>query len=323
MKTKTLGRTGLQVPIVGLGTAFIGIPTHEQALKEYTGPSQMNYELGIATVLAALDAGCGLIDTAVSYGRTRSEEMIGGALRRRPELVKNCLVTTKVGEQLTLGTHDYSVGFITKSIEESLERLGLDCLEIVYVHDAMGASREEIFGKSGVVETLRHFQKRGLIRFIGTASNDPEVNASLIETGEFDAAVVCEAWSMLNQLALERILVAAERHNVGLVIANPLERGLLATGPIKDMTYLGRRFSAKCRAHVSIIKELCEKRGITLPAAALQWCTRYPQVASAIPGARTPEEAVSNLRAGEVQIPETFWNELVPLIRHFKKGEDR
>ena len=323
MKTKKLGRTGLEVPIVGLGTAFIGIPTPEQAAREYRGPSQMNHDLGVQTVVAALDAGCTLIDTAVAYGRTQSERMIGEALKARPALAKKCMVTTKVGKPATLKGFDYSADFIKQSVEESLERLGLDHFEIVYVHDAMGASMDDVFGKGKFFETLRQLQDQGIIRFIGTASNDPQVNATLIETGKFDVAVVCDAWSLLNQLALRRILPAAAKHDVGLVVAAPLERGLLATGPLEGMVYDDRHFSDDCLAHVVRIKALCQKYEIPLAAAALQWCTRHPLVAATIPGARVPQEAVDNLRAGEVQIPELFWEELQPLIRHFEKGVDR
>ncbi|MDO8483133.1 MAG: aldo/keto reductase [bacterium] len=323
MKTKKLGRTGLEVPIVGLGTAFIGIPTAEQAAREYSGPSQMNHDLGVQTVIAALDAGCMFIDTAVAYGKTRSERMIGEALKLRPDRAKQCIVTTKVGKSLTLDTFDYSADFVARSIEESLGRLGLDHFEIVYVHDAMGASMEDVFGKGRIVETLRRFQDRGIIRFIGTASNDSEVNATLIETGEFDVAVVCEAWSLLNQLALRRILPAAEKHNVGLVVAAPLERGLLATGPLEGMIYDDRHFSRECLEHVARIMLLCGQWQIPMAAAALQWCTRHPQVSSTIPGARVSEEAVQNIRAGEFLIPEAFWKELEPFVRHFEKGIDR
>ncbi|MSU55026.1 MAG: aldo/keto reductase [Candidatus Taylorbacteria bacterium] len=323
MKTKILGRTGLNVPIVGLGTAFIGIPTPEQAAREYKGASQMIHELGVKTVVAALNAGCTLIDTAVIYGRTQSEKMIGEALQLCPKLAKQCIVTTKVGKCLDLSTFNYNADFITRSVEESLARLKLKRIEIVYVHDAMGASMQDLFGKGKIVDSLRILQKRGLVRFIGTASNDPEVNADLIETGEFDVAVVCEAWSLLNQLAYKRILPAAERHNVGLVIAAPLERGLLATGPVHNMIYDDRNFSQTCLEHVVKIKKLCEKHGISMAAAALQWCTRHPQVASTIPGARLPEEAVSNIKAGEMEIPESFWDDLKPLIRNFEKGNGR
>lgn len=324
MKTKKLGRTGLDVPIVGLGTAFIGVPTPEEATIEYAGSeSRMVYDLGVRTVVAALDAGCTFIDTAVSYGRTKSESMIGEALRLLPAVAKKCIVTTKVGKPPTLEGFNYHADFITRSVEESLARLGLDRLPVVYVHDAMGASSDDVFGKGKVVDALRRLQNRGLVGFIGTASNDPEVNATLIETGEFDVAVVCEAWSLLNQHAFRRILPAAERHNVGLVVAAPLERGLLATGPVEGMVYDDRRFSLMCLARVARIKKFCGERGIPLAAAALQWCTRHPQIAATIPGARTPQEAIYNIRAGEVDIPEIFWTELEPLIRHFEKGIDR
>src|SRR5690606_34160503 len=148
--------------------------------------------------------------------------------------------------------------------------------------------------------------------------NDPETNADYIETGEFDAAVVPEAWSLLNQLATQRILPAAEKHNVGLVVATSLERGLLATGPTSGINYLNRNFSQACLDHVAKIQNLCRDHGIPLVAASLQWCVRHPQVASSVPGARTPEEAVQNARAAEVTIPDAFWMDLEPLVQHWE-----
>jgi D-threo-aldose 1-dehydrogenase len=162
-----------------------------------------------------------------------------------------------------------------------------------------------------------------VIGHIGTAANDPATNVLYIETGEFDAAVVADSWSLLNQTLAERILPAAERFNVGLVVATPLERGLLATGPVADRPYLNRSFSPAVLDHVRAIQRLCAGHGVPLAAAALQWCTRHPQIASTIPGARTPEEAIANAQAGAVEIPEAFWRDLAPLVRHWEAGVDR
>jgi D-threo-aldose 1-dehydrogenase len=324
MKTKALGRTGLQLPIVGLGAAFLGIPDPNRAAREYDAAapgSGMVEDLGVRTVHAAIEAGSTLIDTAPLYGRTRSEATIGRALRERPDLAGRARVTTKVG-RLFEG-HDYTADAILRSVERSQARLGISRFDLLYIHDAMEAPFEQVMGPDGALGALRRLQKEGVVRFVGTAANDPATNAAYIETGEFDAAVVPEAWSLLNQLAERRILPAAERHNVGLVVATPIERGLLATGPVPGIDYLSRRFSPACLDHVGRIAAFCRDRGVPLAAAALQWCVRHPQVASTIPGARTPEEAAANAHAGAVDIPESFWTDLSPRVRHWEKGVDR
>jgi D-threo-aldose 1-dehydrogenase len=322
MRTKTLGRTGIELSIVGLGTAFLGIPSPEQAAVEYVEPgTRMDEALGVRTVHAALEHGCTLIDTAALYGARRSEATIGRALRERPDLAANCIVTTKAG-RLKEGV-DFSRDAVRRSVETSLELLGLDRFEVVYIHDAMDVPMEAVMGAGGALGALRDLQREGVVGHIGTAANDPATNVLYIETGEFDAAVVADSWSLLNQTLAERILPAAERFNVGLVVATPLERGLLATGPVADRPYLNRSFSPALLDHVRAIQRLCDDHGVPLAAAALQWCTRHPQVASTIPGARTPEEAIANAQAASVAIPETFWHDLAPLVRHWEAGVHR
>lgn len=322
MRTKRLGRTGLEVSIVGLGAAFIGIPHPNQAPKEYSGgPSQMDEDLGVEAVHAAVEAGCTLIDTAPLYGRGRSERIIARAMRERPDLRARCTVTSKVGH-LPEG-FDYSYDMTMRCVEDSRKRLEMDRFEILYIHDAMGWPMEKVMARDGTLGALRKLQDQGIVRHIGSAANDPATNASYLETGEFDAAVVPEAYSLLNQVARERILPAAEQHDIGLVIATPLERGLLATGPVYGVDYLARRFSHACLDHVSRIQTLCGRYGIPLAAASLQWCVRHPQIAASIPGARTPDEAWACARAGEVPIPDAFWEDLEPLVRHWESGVDR
>lgn len=145
----------------------------------------------------------------------------------------------------------------------------------------------------------------------GTAANEPTTNATYIETGEFDAAVVPEAFSLLNQLAFERIFPAAQRYNVGLVGATPLEQGILTTGPIEGVHYLDRKFDAATIERVRRIQAICREYSVPMNAVALQWCTRNPLVASTVPGARTPDEARSNTIGGTIQIPEQLWHNLV------------
>lgn len=316
MRAKRLGRTDLQLPIVGIGTAFVGIPTQNQTVSEYEGaPSPIDRELGVETLVAAIDAGCRFFDTAVLYGRSYSEAMIGEALRQRPEAKGEITITTKAGRSHE--GYDFSFDAIVRSVHGSLERLGLDRVDIVYIHDAMEQPMERVLADDGALGALRHLQGQGLFSHIGTASNDPATNLEYVKTGEFDAAVIADSWSLVNRIAEREIFAEAAKHDVGLVAATPLERGLLVTGPREDTKYLNRVFSQECLDQVSKIQALCADHDLPMLAVALQWSTRHPQVASTIPGARVPEEARSSMAAAQLDIPDAFWAELTPLIKHF------
>lgn len=314
METKILGRTNLEVPIIGLGAMFIGS-------SETEAPTDLNEDLGAQTVLAALEAGCTLIDTAPLYGGTTSESFIGRVLKERPDLALECTVVTKVGSQR--GHKDYSYDAVMQNVEDSQKRLGIETFAFLCIHDAMGHPMEEVMAKDGALGALRKLQDEGVVRFVGSAMNDPHTNAPYIETGEFDVAVIPNAWSLLNQLAAERIFPAAEKHNVGLLMATPFERGLLAKGPVPDAYFHRREFSQECLDHVSRIQALCLDYDISLATAALRWGARHPLVASVIPGARTPEEAMENIQAADVDIPERFWEDLEPLVKHWEAGVHR
>ena len=316
MRTKRLGRTEIQLPIVGLGTAFTGIPTQNMTVGQYEGaPSPVDRELGVETLVAAIDAGCTFFDTAALYGNSVSETMIGEALRQRPAAKDEIIITTKAGR--THEFYDYSFDFILRSVNDSLERMGVASVDILYIHDAMNQPMDKVLAGDGALGALRHLQKQGLLRHIGTAANDPPTNLRYIKTGEFDAAVIADSWSLINRTAEQGLFAAAAAHDVGLVAATPLERSLLVTGPQPDTQYLNRFFDRACLDHVSAIKALCGRYAAPMVAVALQWCTRHPQVASTIPGARVPHEAKSSMAAAQLDIPQALWVELEPLVKHF------
>ena len=316
MRTKRLGRTELQLPIVGIGTAFVGIPTQNATVGEYEGaPSRVDQALGVETLVAAIDAGCTFFDTAVLYGRSISETMIGEALRQRPDAKAKLTISTKAGR--SHDGYDFSFEGIIRSVSGSLERMGLDSVDIVYIHDAMGQPMEAVLADDGALGALRHLQKQGVLKHIGTAANDPPTNLAYLKTGEFDAAVIADSWSLINLTAEREIFAVAAEHDVGLVTATPIERGLLVTGPQADAKYLNRRFSQACLDQVSRIQALCARFGVPMLAVALQWCTRHPQVTATIPGARVPQEAVSSVAAAQLDIPAQLWTELEPLVVHF------
>jgi D-threo-aldose 1-dehydrogenase len=197
-------------------------------------------------------------------------------------------------------------------------RLGLARLPLVYIHDPPAALLSTVVAPGGALMALRSLQAQGVVGHLGIiASNNPSDNAPDVETGEFEMAVVPDAYSLLSQIALERIFPAAERFGMGVVVATPLERGLLATGlaGLDHAMHHARRFSPECLRQVGLIEEVCRRHGVSLLAAALQYVTRHPVVAATVPGARTPAGARANALAARQAIPEEFWTELQPLIR--------
>src|SRR6266851_9228759 len=121
----------------------------------------------------------------------------------------------------------------------------------------------------GALQALRKLQADGVVGHVGVASNNPDDNAPFVETGEFEMAVVPDAYSLLNQVALERIFPAAERFSMGVVVATPLERGILATGVAgAEDAHVGRRFSPEVLRQVQKLEGVCHRYGVSLAAAA-------------------------------------------------------
>ncbi len=302
---KVLGKTGVEVTTLGLGCAWLG--------RRGDGVDE---ELGLQTVWAALEEGVTLIDTAALYLGTVSERLVGRALRERPDLARGVTVETKCC-RLREGS-DYSFDAALRSVEGSLERLGIGRIELLYVHDPPKEALAQVMGPGGALAALRKLQSEGVVGHVGIASNYPDDNAPFVETGEFEMAVVPDAYSLLNQVAQERILPAAERFGMGVVVATPLEKGLLAVGAGKaqepGVVPATRRFAPEVLARVEAMEEVCRRHGFSLLAAALQFVTRHPAVAATIPGGRTPDEMRANAQAVRQRIPEAFWHELLPLV---------
>ena len=164
---------------------------------------------------------------------------------------------------------------------------------MIYIHDPAAEVFDVVMGPGGALEGLRKMQAEGLVGHIGIASNNPWDNTPYIESGEFEAAVVPDAYSLLSQVALERMFPAAQKFGMGVVVATPLERGLLATGTRKAAPedHINRQFSPESLRQVDELEALCARHGVSLLAAALQFVVRHPAVTTTVPGARRPEQA--------------------------------
>jgi len=307
LPTRKLGKTGLDVCVVGIGCAWLGRQPD----------NTINFEMGVAAVIAALEAGIRLIDTASLYSFGEAERMVGEALRQRPDLARDTLVETKVRD---VRDFTYTADEARRSVETSLQRMGMDRIPMIYIHDPPAEILGRVVGPGGALAGLRELQAQGVVGHIGIASNNPWDNAPYVETGEFEAVIVPDAFSLISQVARERIFPAAERFGMGVVIATPLERGLLATGTggLRPEDHINRSFSPEVLTHVENIEALCAEYGVSLLAAALQYVVRHPLVSATVPGFRSPDQPRASVEAMLEPIPEAFWQAVEPLVRDFK-----
>ncbi len=312
MRTKVMGKTGLDVSIVAIGGGRVG----------WSKDRPLDIDIGMRTIWTAIEAGATLIDTAPGYQNGRSEEIIARALRERPDLARGVMVTTKVGHPVP--EFDFSYDQTMRSVEWSIEHLQRTHFPILYIHDPTLDHFDRVMGREpgepGTLAALRKLKEQGVVDNIGVGINNPRINEVFIETGEFDCALVPEAYSLLNQYGLRRIFPAAERYDMGIATAEALEKGFLALGVRPNVVHRDREFSLECLAYTEKIQELCAHYGISLAAAAIQYPVRHSQVHTTIVGARTPEQARQNVLAAREVIPEDFWTEVQPLIRHWDLG---
>lgn len=327
MHIRTLGKTGIKVFSVGIGTAGLGIHPDEDFFRVYVEKNiglvdRDSGRIALATALSGLislakEQGFRegyariLVDTAAYYEMRESERMIGEVLDNTPEFLSWVLVTTKVGQTLDGGVN-YDRAHMLDSLLESAELLGVGDFELVYLHDPMGLPENVVFAARDDVE------KSGFAKFVGMAANDPDTNERFIASGLFPVAVVPGAVSLLNTRIEQGILAHATRNNVGLVAATVIERGLLLDTPPSLDKIGGRKFSAECVEHAQKLRAFCNAKGFSLNAAAIQWPVwRYPEIAASIVGIQNKKQAEDLVQAATVNISEESFFELQWLVKHF------
>jgi D-threo-aldose 1-dehydrogenase len=260
-----------------------------------------------ATVDRAWDLGVRLFDTAPLYGSGLSEERLGRALRHRPR--DEYHLSTKVGRLLRPGkpdpifhgapplapVYDFSGGGMLSSLEESLERLGLDRVDTVFVHDPEGQIPKALDGLDAL---------RGLCR-VGIGTNHVETALTFAREGGIDQVMIAGRYTLLDRSAeIELLPVCAER-GIPVTAVGVFNSGILAGGT----TFEYAPASTELRARVHELDALCARHGIPLAAAALQFPLRHPAVRTIVVGARRPGEMEQNLTYLALPIPEDFWLE--------------
>ncbi|MFJ9348547.1 aldo/keto reductase [Streptomyces sp. NPDC101237] len=307
-----LGRSGVPVSPLGLGTAAIG--------NLYTDvPDRQAHD----TVTAAWERGVRYFDTAPHYGLGLSERRLGQALRAYDRDAYT--LSTKVGRRLEPGpgdgddladgfavpdTHrrvwDFTADGIRRTLEASLHRLGLDRIDVVYLHDPDDHAEQAFREGYPALEKLR---SEGVVRAIGAGMNQTAMLTRFVRDTDVDVVLCAGRYTLLDQSALADLLPAAAARGASVVIGGAFNSGLLAD-PRPEATYNYTRAPADLLTRAVRLKTLAEQHGTTLRAAALAFCAAPAAVASVLVGARSAAEIEDGARQFATPPPAAFWQEL-------------
>ncbi|MEU7484060.1 aldo/keto reductase [Streptomyces sp. NPDC042319] len=311
-RRRALGRSGVPVSALSLGTAPLG------NLYSPVAPEQ-----AAATVDAAWDAGIRAFDTAPHYGLGLAERRLGDALRDRPRAAYT--VSTKVGRLLRPGgpggddlahgfavpaTHhrvwDFSADGVRRSIEESLHRLGLDRIDIAYLHDPDDHA-EQAFGEA--YPALERLRAEGVVGAIGAGMNQTAMLARFLRDTDVDAVLLAGRYTLLDPSGLVEVLPEAAARHRSVVIGGVFNSGLLAD-PRPGATYDYAPAARPVLDRALRMKAIAERHGIPLRAAALHFPFGHPAVATVLVGARSPAEITDAAALLPRPVPPTLWTDL-------------
>ena len=319
------GNGGIRFTELGFGTAPIG--------NLYRAVSDADAR---ATLDRAWDQGVRLYDTAPLYGLGLSETRLNGFLRDKPR--DSYVLSSKIGRLLRacrpgetrdcIGkffdvparreVYDYTYDGTMRSVEFSLERLGVDRIDILFAHDldvfnhktqaALDAKLAEFM--AGGYKALLHLRDAGVIGAFGAGVNEWQPCQWLTERGDFDLFLLAGRYTLLEQEALSSFLPLATTRGIGVVVGGPYNSGILATGPVPGAFYNYDPAPDAIRHTVGRIQSVCLAHGVRLVDAAFQFCLRHPAVVSVIPGGQGVAEVDANLAAATAEIPAALWQAL-------------
>jgi len=297
---RPFGRTSLMVTPVCVGTAPLG------DMPEAFGFS-VPEDRALATLRAAFDSPINCIDTSANYGDGTAERRIGAVLRQVGGLADDRVIATKADRDMTTG--DFGGDQMKRSIEASLDRLGLDHLQFVYIHDPEHTTFEHITSRGGALEVLQGLQRQGVIGDLGISGGPIDMLIRYVETGAFAAVETHNRYTLLNRSALPLLNVSWDR-GVAVVNAAPYGSGILAKGPDAFSRYAYQDATPALVDRTRQLTAVCERQGVPLAAAALQFSMRDPRVTTTVVGMTRPERIEQTVTLARYPIPQALWADL-------------
>jgi D-threo-aldose 1-dehydrogenase len=317
----TVGRTGVEVTRLGFGGGALGLSRARLAEEDAAGALQ-----------ASWDAGVRYFDTAPFYGRGISEQRVGnflggrcdagfvlstkvGRLIRPVHAARTAPARTPMGDAATWEVrYDYSRDGILRSVEDSLQRLGISAIDLALVHDLdlvhvgpqarMDAHAADLLTSGW--QALLDLKAQGVVRGIGFGINEPGLVAHWLDLFDPDLFLVAGPYTLMQQVGLPELDRAHER-GAGVVIGQVFASGILASGPVPGARYNYREATADERDRAGRLQEVCESFGVPLAAAAVRFPLGHPAVAAVIPGVKSVGEAAACHAAFGHDIPSELW----------------
>ena len=315
MQQHPIGTTAAAVTALGFGGASAG-----NLYTETTGDE------ATAAVDCAWAGGIRYFDTAPHYGLGLSERRLGAALRHRPREV--FVISTKVGRMLESNPRpvgsdlaaggfavpdtlrrrfDFSAAAVRRSLEGSLGRLGLDRADLVYVHDPDDHVDEAI---TGAIPELIRMREEGLVSAVGVGMNQWQAPLRMVRETGIDLVMLAGRWTLLDRSGQPLVDECAAR-GVAVVAAAPFNSGLLARAWPGDGAYFDYGpATPQVLARARALAGICQRHGVSLPDAAIQFPLRHPAVVSVVAGMRSGEEVASTLARFATVVPDDAWTEL-------------
>ncbi|MBO9610719.1 MAG: aldo/keto reductase [Paenibacillaceae bacterium] len=297
LSKRPLGSTGLLVTPICIGAAPLGdMPETFQ----YGTPE----EQALDTLRTAFASSINFLDTAAVYGEGESERRIGKAIKANGGLPEGYVLATKADRDSMTG--DFSGEQIKRSVEGSLERLGLDRLQYVYIHDPEHSTFENVMGPGGPLEVLQRFQQQGVIDHIGISGGPIDMLIRYVETGAFSAVETHNRYTLLNRSA-DPLLTIASRLGVAVINAAPYGSGMLAKGPEAYARYAYSDAPPALVERARSFSKVCQEFNVPLAAAALQFSLRDPRITSTVIGITKPERVAQTLELANCPIAPELW----------------
>ncbi len=310
-QTSEIGRTGLRVPRLGLGGAPLGFLS-----------ADLSDRRAVATIRRALAVGIGYVDTAPAYGNGRSELRYGRALASVPR--NTYVISTKVGwllkgpdeidfSRISLRNlpeltrpFDFSRDGILRSLEQSLQRLRLETVDIVFLHSVPDEHYKQAVKEA--YPTLAELRSQGVIKAIGAGMSNIRLLVRLALEGDFDCFLLAERYTLLDQSALSEFLPLCLEKGISIIMATPYEGGrIFGRGYyVPDLNPTPPAIEEQVRR----LRAVCDRHKIPVGAVAIQFVSAHPAVVSVIPGPRSVNEVRDNIRMAQYPIPAELWSDL-------------
>lgn len=315
MQKRKIGKTNLEVDVLGVGGAPFG-----------GNFADLGRDEAVGVLKTAADAGISFVDTAPFYGFGRSERVVGDLLRGT-----DYVLSTKVGRLLEPGhaddpmsygmieplpfhpVYDYTYDGVMRSFEHSLQRLGLDRVDILLAHDIgefqhgkQENDRHFADLTNGGYKAMDELRSSGAVSAIGLGVNENEICQRALEIGQWDTFLLAGRYTLLEQTALDELFPACEAAGTTIICGGPFNSGVLVGREMWNYA----KAPEEVISRVKKLQQMADDHNVLLPAAALQFAIAHPIISSVIPGSRSAEEFSTILDWATQSIPAEFWNAL-------------